>query len=163
MKQFIVLLLLLVQYNSYAQNNSYNEKPPVFSNCETVEIDALQKCFDKNIYARIYGNFKVPQKAINENYRGEVVVLFEVDTTGQFKVIYVDAMYEELKTEVKRVISIFPKVKPATYNGRPMYKQYSIPIKIPLVNQALVTKDLAKENEISKLEKTGGFSLYELF
>ncbi len=153
MKQFIVLLLLLVQYNSYAQNNSYNEKPPVFSNCETVEIDALQKCFDKNIYARIYGNFKVPQKAINENYRGEVVVLFEVDTTGQFKVIYVDAMYEELKTEVKRVISIFPKVKPATYNGRPMYKQYSIPIKIPLVNQALVTKDLAKENEISKLEK----------
>tara|TARA_R110002051_G_scaffold193129_1_gene261573 strand:- start:233 stop:2332 length:2100 start_codon:yes stop_codon:yes gene_type:complete len=153
MKQFIVLLLLLVQYNSYAQNNSYNEKPPVFSNCETVEIDALQKCFDKNIYARIYGNFKVPQKAINENYRGEVVVLFEVDTTGQFKVIYVDAMYEELKTEVKRVISIFPKVKPATYNGRPTYKQYSIPIKIPLVNQALVTKDLAKENEISKLEK----------
>tara|TARA_R110002049_G_scaffold130835_1_gene289362 strand:- start:2425 stop:4524 length:2100 start_codon:yes stop_codon:yes gene_type:complete len=153
MKQFIVLLLLLVQYNSYAQNNSYNEKPPVFSNCETVEIDALQKCFDKNIYARIYESFKVPQKAINENYKGEVVVIFEVDTTGQFKVIYVDAMYEELKTEVKRVISIFPKVKPATYNGRPTYKQYSIPIKIPLVNQALVTKDLAKENEISKLEK----------
>tara|TARA_R110002074_G_scaffold265101_2_gene437323 strand:- start:188 stop:2287 length:2100 start_codon:yes stop_codon:yes gene_type:complete len=153
MKQFIVLLLLLVQYNSYAQNNSYNEKPPVFSNCETVEIDALQKCFDKNIYARIYGNFKVPQKAINENYRGEVVVLFEVDTTGQFKVIYVDAMYEELKTEVKRVISIFPKVKPATYNGRPMYKQYSIPIKIPLVNKAVVTKDLAEVGEVSKLEQ----------
>ena len=153
MKQFIVLLLLLVQYNSYAQNNSYNEKPPVFSNCETVEIDALQKCFDKNIYARIYGNFKVPQKAINENYRGEVVVLFEVDTTGQFKVIYVDAMYEELKTEVKRVISIFPKVKPATYNGRPTYKQYSIPIKIPLVNKAVVTKDLAEVGEVSKLEQ----------
>lgn len=153
MKQFIVLLLLLVQYNSYAQNNSYNEKPPVFSNCETVEIDSLQKCFDKNIYTHIYENFKVPQKAIDENYRGEVVVLFEVDAVGKFKVMYVDAMYEELKEEVKRVFSVFPKIEPATYNGRKTYKQYSIPIKIPLVNQVITTHDLAEENEISKLEQ----------
>lgn len=153
MKQFIVLLLLLVQYNSYAQNNSYNEKPPVFPNCETVEIDSLQKCFDKSIYTHIYNNFKVPQKAIDENYKGEVVVLFEVDTVGQFKVMYVDAMYEELKTEVKRVFSSFSKIKPATYNGRATYKQYSIPIKIPLINQAVNNQDLTKENEISKLEQ----------
>ena len=59
----------------------------------------------------------------NENYKGEVVVLFEVDTTGLFKVIYVDAMYDTLKTEVKRVFSTFPKIEPATYNGRKTYKQ----------------------------------------
>lgn len=153
MKQFIALFLLLVQYHSYTQNYTYNEKPPVFSNCETVHIDSLQKCFDRNIYTYIYENFKVPQKAIDENYKGEVIVLFEVDTTGQFKVMYIDAMYNELKTEVKRVFSIIPKIKPATYNGRVTYKQYSIPIKIPLVNQAVETKDLAKENEISKLEQ----------
>ena len=153
MKQFIVLLLLLVQYHISAQNNAYYEKPPVFPNCETVEIDALQKCFHRNIYTHIYENFKVPQKAMDENYKGEVVVIFEVDATGQFQVMYVDAMYEELKTEVKRVFSTVPKIKPATYNGRPTYKQYSIPIKIPLVNQAEATKNLAQENEISKLEQ----------
>ncbi len=153
MKQFIVLLLLLVQYNSYSQNNSYYEKAPVFPNCDGVKIDALQQCFDNSVFNHIYENFKVPQKALDENYKGEVVILFEVDTTGQFRVVYVDAMYDELKTEAKSVFATFPKIKPATYNGRATYKQYSIPIKIPLVDQTATTQDLAKENEISKIEQ----------
>ena len=153
MKQFIVLLLLLVQYKSFSQNNSYFEKPPVFSNCGNMEIDSLQKCFDSNVFRRIHENFKVPQNIIDEGYKGEIIVLFEVDTTGLFRVVYIDAMYNELKVEVKRVFSTFPKIKPATYNGRPTYKQYSIPIKIPLVNQAVATQDLVKDDEISKREQ----------
>lgn len=153
MKRFIVLLLLLVQYNSYSQDILLTEKPPVFSNCENVAIDSLQKCFDRNVFEHIYKNFKVPQKVYNEAYKGEVVVLFEVDTVGQFRVIYIDAIYKELKEEVKRVFSMLPKIKPATYNSRKTYKQYALPIKIPLVNQAVKTQDLAKENEISKLEQ----------
>lgn len=153
MKQFIVLLLLLVQYNISAQNTAYYEKPPVFLNCQTIAIDSLQKCFDKNVFSHIYENFKVPQEVTDDNYKGNIIVLFEVDTVGQFKVIYVDAMYEVLKNESKRVFSMFPKIQPATYNGRGTYKQYSIPIKIPLVDQTFSTQDLAKENEISKLEQ----------
>ncbi|GAA4971750.1 gliding motility protein RemB [Algibacter aquimarinus] len=153
MKQFIVLLLLLVQYNSYTQSNSYFEKPPVFPNCQSVAIDSLQQCFDNKVYTHIYENFKVPQKVLDEKYKGEAVVLFEVDTTGQFRVMYVDAMYSELKTEVKRVFSILPKIKPATYNGRVTYKQYSMPIKIPLIDQTVSTQDLAKEKEFSELEE----------
>ncbi len=153
MKQFIVLCLLLVQYHNYAQNNFYNEKPPVFPNCETVDIDSLQTCFDRNIYNHIYEHFKVPQKAIDDKYRGEATVLFEVDTTGQFKVIYVDAMYDDLNVEVKRVFSILPKIKPATYNGKATYKQYSTAIKIPLGNQGETTKEITKIKEISKLEE----------
>ncbi|MEC3905800.1 gliding motility protein RemB [Tamlana sp. 2201CG12-4] len=153
MKQFIVLVLLLVQYSSYSQNVFLSEKPPVFPNCEGVAIDSLQKCFDKNVFDQIYNNFKVPQRVFDENYKGEVVVLFEVDTTGQFRVIYTDALYKELKDEAIRVFSEFPKIKPATYNTRKTFKQYSIPIKIPLVNQSVVTQDLAKTNKISKLEE----------
>ncbi|MGB5418653.1 gliding motility protein RemB, partial [Algibacter sp.] len=152
MKQFIVLLLLLVQYNFYAQNTFLREKPPVFPNCENVAIDSLQGCFDKNVYANIFENFKVPESITKESYKGEVVVLFEVDTTGQFRVIYIDALHNELKEEAKRVFTEFPKIKPATYNGRNTFKQYAIPIKIPLVNQTVVTQDLAKEKELSKLE-----------
>ncbi|MDO5972434.1 gliding motility protein RemB [Flavivirga aquimarina] len=153
MKRLIVLFLLLVQYTSYSQNTFLVEKPPVFSGCEGVAIDSLQRCFDRNVFEHIYKNFKVPQKVYDEGYKGEVVVLFEVDTLGQFRVIYIDAIYNELKEETKRVFLTLPKIKPATYNSRNTYKQYSLPIKIPLVNQAVNTQDLAKEPETSKLEE----------
>ncbi|MFG6684956.1 gliding motility protein RemB [Mariniflexile sp. HNIBRBA6329] len=153
MKQFVVLFLLFASFIMGSQNKVYNEKPPVFPNCDSLAIDRLQTCFDSNVYNHIYNNFKVPEKVSAENYKGEVVVLFEVDTTGQFKVLYVEAMYSELKTEAKRVFSMFPKVTPATYNGRNTYKQYTIPIRIPLVNQTAAIQDIAKENEISKREQ----------
>ncbi len=154
MKQFIALLLLLVQYSSYSQNALLSENPPVFPNCESVAIDSLQACFDKHVYDNIYNNFKVPERVTKENYKGEVVVIFEVDTTGQFRVIYTDALFNELKEEAKRVFSDFPKTKPATYNGRKTFKQYSISIKIPLTDQVVDTEDLTKEKELSKLEES---------
>ncbi|WP_445735699.1 gliding motility protein RemB [Mariniflexile sp.] len=153
MKRYMVLLLLLVQYNSYAQDHALYEKPPVFPKCDSLQITALQKCFDANVYALIYDNFKVPEHVIKENYKGEVVVIFEVDTAGVFKIIYIEAMYDTLKTEVKRVFSAFPKIQPATYNGRKTYKQYTLPIKIPLVDQTEGTQNLAKQNAISKQEQ----------
>ncbi|SFC87756.1 gliding motility protein RemB [Algibacter pectinivorans] len=136
MKQFIVLVLLLVQYNFYAQDTFSLEKPPVFSICEEVAITNLQSCFNTQVYNEIYNNFKVPTNLTEAGYKGEVVVVFEVDTTGQFKIVYTDAIHKELKDEAKRVFAEFPKVQPATYNGKSTFKQYSLPIKIPLVNQA---------------------------
>ncbi len=152
MKRFVLLLLILVHFIGYSQDTFLYEKPPVFPNCESVVIDSLQQCFDKNVFTHIYDNYKVPQKVQDEDYKGDVVVLFEVEESGQFRVIYIDAIYNELKDEVKRVFALFPKIKPATYNGRATYKQYSISIKIPLVNQAVVTKDLSEEKQVSKLE-----------
>ena len=153
MKQFIVLLLLIIQYYGFSQNTFLPEKPPVFTKCEGVAIDSLQSCFDTSVFDHIYNNFKVPQHIYDENYKGEVIVLFEVDTLGQFRVIYTDALYPELKKEAIRVFSKFPKVKPATYNTRKTFKQYSIPIKIPLVQESVVTQDLAEVNKKSKIEE----------
>lgn len=153
MKRFIVLLLLLVQFNIYSQNNSFIEKSPVFPNCNAVAIDSLRACFDKNINEFIFNAFKVPQNVIDEKYKGEVVVLFEVDKEGHFKTIYVDGMYKELKEEANRVFSEFPKITPGTYNGKPTYKQYSLAIQIPLVNQAVKSQRLEKVKQISKLEQ----------
>ncbi|MBU2950514.1 gliding motility protein RemB [Tamlana agarivorans] len=152
MKQFIVLLLLIVQHYSFAQQPFSKEKPPVFTECESVAIDALQQCFDQSVFDHIYNNFKVPERVYKEDYKGEVVVLFEVDTLGAFRVIYIDAFYEELKEETIRVFSEFPRVKPATHNSRNTFKQYSFPIQIPLVNQKVTSQDLAKVNKISALE-----------
>ncbi|WP_370477594.1 gliding motility protein RemB [Tamlana flava] len=153
MKQFIVLFLLFALHNGYAQNAISNEKPPIFPACDTTAINDLQTCFDKQVINHVYNNFKVPQHISNQNYKGEVVVLFEVDTLGKFRVIYVDALYNELKEEAKNVFATLPQISPATYNGRKTFKQYSMPIKIPLQNQTVVTQDLAQENEISKEEE----------
>ncbi|MDO6761034.1 gliding motility protein RemB [Tamlana sp. 2_MG-2023] len=153
MKQFIVLLLLIVQLKSFAQQTFSKERPPIFPECESVSIDSLQQCFDQSVFNHIYNNFKVPERVYNENYKGEVVVLFEVDTLGAFRVIYIDAFYEELKKETIRVFSEFPTVKPATHSSRKTFKQYSFPIKIPLVNHKVSSQDLAKVNKISALEE----------
>ncbi|MEP1488139.1 MAG: gliding motility protein RemB [Algibacter sp.] len=153
MKRFIVLLLLLVQFNIYSQNNSFIEKPPVFPNCNAVAIDSLRICFDKNVNEFIFNTFKVPQNVIDEAYKGEVVVLFEVDKEGRFKIIYVDGMYNELKEEANRVFSELPKITPGTYNGKPTYKQYSLAIQIPLVNLTVEADQLEKVKEISKIEQ----------
>jgi hypothetical protein len=75
----------------------------------------------------------VPQIVIDKAYKGDVQVLFEVDKEGSIKVIYVDAIYDELKDESKRVFKMLPKIKPATYNGKPTFVQYNISIAIPLV------------------------------
>ncbi|WP_242082789.1 gliding motility protein RemB [Aestuariivivens sediminis] len=132
-KRFNVLFLFFViHYGIYAQTIVYNEKPPVFEGCEGLGIDALQACFNHNVYKHIYNNFNVPSELIEENFKGEVSVLFEVDTLGGFKVVHINAMYDALKTETKRVFSNFPQVKPATYNGLPTYKQYAMTIRIPL-------------------------------
>ncbi|WP_299551905.1 gliding motility protein RemB [Seonamhaeicola sp.] len=152
MIRFVVLYLLLVQFIGYSQDKFLNEKPPVFPNCDSVAIDSLQHCFDRNVFNRIYDNFKVPQKVLDEQYKGRMVVLFEVDKTGAFKVIYVDAFYNELKEEARRVFKTFPKITPGTYNGNSTFKQYSIPIQIPLVKQTPITQDLAKEKEMAKFE-----------
>ncbi|WP_027137772.1 hypothetical protein [Gaetbulibacter saemankumensis] len=152
MKRLTVLFLLFLQYNLTAQNTSYYEKPPVFSVCDTIVMEKLEACFDSQVFKLIQDNFKLPQTVINDDYKGEVVVLFEVDTMGIFKIVYLDAIYESLKAEMKRVFSLFPKVKPATYNGRPTFKQYSIAIKIPLENQ-FKSELKSKTREITKLEQ----------
>ncbi|NCO64558.1 MAG: gliding motility protein RemB [Flavobacteriales bacterium] len=152
MKQFIVLLLLLVQFGLFSQENTFFEKPPLFANCENITLESQQDCFDRTVFKLIFETFKVPQKVMDDHYKGETVVLFEVDTTGKFNVIYVDAMYDELKTETKRVFSEFPKIIPGTYNGKPTYKQYSIQVKIPLEDQTVKKTNLKKQEEVSKLE-----------
>jgi hypothetical protein len=96
----------------------------------------------------------VPENVTEENYNGEIVVLFEVDKEGNFSVIYTDAMYDELKDEATRVFSELPKIKPGTYNGKPAYNQYSMSIMIPLVNQTTtITKSLTKEEKDNAIEE----------
>ncbi len=157
MKYCILGILLCFQSIIFAQDITTYEKPPVFESCKDQAISNIKSCFDNEVYNFLYKNYKVPEIVENEKYKGEIVILFEVNKEGVFRVVYVDAVYNELKTETQRVFDEFPKIEPATYNGNPTFKQYSIALKIPLENQVASTQDLAEkdkeENQLSALEQ----------
>ncbi len=141
MKYFFLCILVSLQWKSFSQHIEVYEKPPVFTDCETQAIADLKTCFNNNINRFIFQNFKTPQIVSDDNYKGDIKVLFEVDKEGHINVIYTDAVYEELKTETKRVFESLPKIQPGTYNGKPTYFQYSLAIKIPLVNPEIIKND----------------------
>lgn len=143
MKQLSLLLLLLLTVSvspivAQTQLSAF-ETYPVFSNCENQSGEELSVCFTNTLQDFVYTNFEVPEIVNTQNYTGEVAVLFEVTKEGAFEVFYIDAAYQELKDEVYRVFAAMPTVQPATYNARPTYVQFSLPIAIPLVAPGTLT------------------------
>ena len=150
MKRIVLFAFLLMTALGYTQTSISYEKPPVFSTCDSEEIEQLKSCFNFTLNSFIYKNFKVPQIVTEESYKGDIQVLFEVNREGEFNVVYADAIYDELKEEAKRVFNMLPNIKPATYNGKPTFVQYSIGISIPLTAPVKKTK---KTDEVNLLNK----------
>ncbi|NRB59927.1 MAG: gliding motility protein RemB [Winogradskyella sp.] len=132
MKHFWLFSLLVLSSYGWTQNISAYEKPPVFEACNQEDVQDLKTCFNFTLNTFIFENFQIPEVVNKENYQGDIQVLFEVNVEGQFKIIYIDAIYEELKRESERVFQMLPQIKPATYNGEPIFSQYSVSISIPL-------------------------------
>ncbi|MGV6829676.1 MAG: gliding motility protein RemB [Flavobacteriales bacterium] len=145
MNKITSLLVLLIGFSCFSQQTSVSfEKYPVFEQCKDVDIQQLEQCFNSTLKEFVYSKFKLPEIVNTDNYKGEVTVFFEVDKKGIFKVLYVDGIYKELKEEVQRVFAKLPVIKPATYNGKPAYTQFTLPIKIPLVKLDAPVKSLPK-------------------
>jgi len=149
MKRILLFTILLVSSFGYAQTLSTYEKPPVFDECESEAVDQIKSCFNYTLNSFIYKNFKVPEIVNKESYTGDIQVLFEVNQEGEFKVLYVDAIYDDLKKETNRVFNALPKVKPATYNANPTFVQYNIAIAIPLT-QPIKTSDKPVEANLTE-------------
>jgi len=150
---FLFIFLFTLGFLS-AQEVSTFEKSPIFPGCESQPVSEFKTCFNNQINAHIFNTFKVPQIVNDESYKGEIKVLFEVDKEGQIKVLYIDAVYDELKTETKRVFDTLPKVTPGTYNGKPTFFQYSLGIDIPLINpeQIQTQKEEVASLDIKQIE-----------
>lgn len=126
------------------------EKYPVFEECANVDVADLSKCFDDTLISFLISNFEEPSIVAEENYTGEAVVLFEVSKEGNFEVLTIDAAYIELKDELKRVFGKLPKINPATYNGRPTYMQFSLPVKIPMQGNLSAAAETKKVKDLSE-------------
>ncbi len=154
MKYSIFVVFSIMHLCGYSQDFLDYEKPPVFPNCDTEIVSDLKNCFLNELSQFISTNFVVPNNVDKNNYKGEVVVLFEVNAQGRFVVIYIDAFYDELKEEVKRVFALLPIIKPATYNGITTFKQYSYHIQIPLINSTnqLIQKTQQESSNLYEFE-----------
>ena len=143
MKHFLISLALFVHFITYAQVDNNHEKYPVFPVCEEVVIDDLAICFKEQVQHEFRNNFVMPEIIQKDEYTGNMNVLFEVTEEGNFKVIFVDATYAELKKETDNSFSKFPKIKSGTFNGRNVYTQYSMVVLIPSL-------EMISANESSK-------------
>jgi len=152
---FVFTLSALAGYSQENNNSSISpgfisEQFPVFPNCENLQSKELENCFYKEVQDFVFHNFEVPQTLKESNYKGEVKVLFEVDEKGEFKVIYVNAVNDELVQESKRAFGAFPKIKPSTYNGKPTYSKYTITINIPLKSADQIAEEALAASQILK-------------
>ncbi|WP_397364743.1 gliding motility protein RemB [Olleya sp. R77988] len=160
MKTFILGLLLICSVSTFAQDTTIYQVSPRFENCKDTEVKQLNSCFNQEVYKLIYSEYKLPE-TIDSNYKGELAVIFEVTKEGVFKTVYVEATNTKLKDEANRVFSTFPKIEPATYNGNPTFKQYSITLYFPLnekntpSNQTIVSTDdnTTEETKVNQIEK----------
>lgn len=153
-KGLSTLLLSFYSFFIYSQDISSTqssvsaERFPVFLNCENLQAKELEKCFYYQVQNFVFQNFEVPENLKQNNFKGSVEVLFEVDSNGVFKVIYVNATEEDLIKETKRVFAAFPKIKPSTYNGKPTYSKYTIAIAIPVKSPEQLASDALARAEI---------------
>ncbi len=122
---FLILLFPLIVF-------SQSEKYPVFDVCKGEPIDSIKTCFYKEIKNVFFAEFKTPSALEKENYKANVEALFVVTNQGEFKLIYVNSPYKELKEEVDRVFKTFPKIQPASYNNHKVEMQFTLPIFFPL-------------------------------
>lgn len=117
------------------------EKYPVFPECKETAVSDLPSCFNHTLTQFVHDNLKVPDKVMQENYQGQIVVLFEVTREGSFKLLHAEAIYKELKDEVQAVFNALPRIAPPTYGGDPTFMQFTMPIKIPLEDNITTRKE----------------------
>ncbi|SDR71768.1 hypothetical protein SAMN04487764_0397 [Gillisia sp. Hel1_33_143] len=154
MKYIGSLLLLLICISAYSQEDLSNfETYPEFTSCENSSFELQESCFKNSLRAKILSEFVLPEIVSEENYAGEIMVLFEVTQEGEFKVLYTEAVYSELKEEIKRVFAELPTIKPATYNSEPTYVQFRMPLRIPL-DQNLRTSSVSSSVVATSLENS---------
>lgn len=160
-KQLFFLLLSSGFFFANAQVSQRTEQFPVFPACETLISKNLETCFYNQVQDFVFQTFKVPEHLQQNNFQGKVIVLFEVDENGIFKVLHVDAIDAELVTESKRVFALFPKIGPPTYSGKPTYAKYTMHISIPLKSAAQTAADEEPSKVVSNFKADSNKELPE--
>lgn len=146
MRKFFIFLFILPSICF-----SQSEKFPVFDLCKDEVISAVEDCFYKQTKELFFKEFKEPSIIGKEGFKGLVNAIFLVSNSGEFKLLYLNSPYEELKKEVERTFTAFPKIQPATYNNHAIEMQFVLPLVFPL-NGDPEEIEVVEKKEMLKLD-----------
>ncbi len=119
------LFLFILTHATFAQV----EKPIRLINCTQEDAVDVENCFLTSITKIFNNEFHLPENLTRENYTTNFSIVFLASKTGDFTILYISTQNPEIKTEVARVFTTFPKFHPATYNDHPIDKRYVLPYK----------------------------------
>lgn len=143
-KTILPLLCFLFSITVYSQIEKY----PVFKTCNSISVEQIPSCFKIEVKKAVINEFKTPEIVLKENYKGTVNAVFLVTVSGEFKLIYVNSPYKELKTELERVFLALPKIAPAKYNNRAVEMQFILPLKLPLEDNLIEEIPIIENSEV---------------
>jgi hypothetical protein len=152
--KYFPFLFLFIGFSTFGQSFvSQTESYPTFPECKDTLKTDQESCFKTQLKSLIFKYYKEPEVVAKENYNGIATVIFEVDKDGGFQVLYVNSDYEELNIELERVFEDLPSITPATYNGKPTYVQFRMPIQIPLSPAIPDDTTTQKDNPLESYQK----------
>ena len=131
----LILLLLFIPLISFSQEKEFDfskvETVPIYPGCE-VNMKQLRNCFQKKILTHINKNFRYPYLAQKKKIQGRVFVQFTIGEGGYIDNIRTRGPHVILEKEAKRIISLLPRFKPGSQDGKPVRVPFSIPITFKL-------------------------------
>ena len=146
MKTNFLLYFLLIPVFSFSQS----ERPPGFESCKDQDIEKIELCFYKTTKELFFKEFNSPVILEREKYKGTVNVIFVVTNSGNFKLIYINSPYKELKEEVQRVFATLPVISPAKFNNNTIEMRFALPLNFPLQIGNDVVEEIGEINSIEK-------------
>jgi protein TonB len=108
------------------------ETLPVFPDCELETPETNFNCFKEKLTNHITKNFQYPNDARAAGIEGEISVIFDINKEGNVEIINTLGVERVFQEEGKRIISLLPKMKPATIKGKPVKMRFTIPIQFKL-------------------------------
>lgn len=151
MKKLLAFSLFLLFFKLTAQENTnIFQTYPVFDGCQNETALKQESCFKNTFRSFFADNFILPEGYAKNQFSAEIALFFEVDSLGVFKLLYADAPSAPLKEEATRVFAKLPKVKPATYSGRPVFIQFSYTLKLPFESEIITGSQPEKANQFVK-------------
>lgn len=153
MKNYWFWIGLFFTSTFFAQTATLQENYPRFENCKELH-DEEAECFQTTFKNLLSTYYVEPDFVKNENYKGFVNLIFEVDKQGKFQLIFVETPYQEIQLAVEEAFAKLPQVEPSTYNGKPSYFQFrmrfQIPFELNFSAQAMLSAEQTPQKPIQK-------------
>ena len=132
MKKFLFILLFVLPFTGFAQQNS--EKDSTNERIYTsVDVQPVFPGGDDEFYKYILKNIKYPKKERKKNIQGKVYLTFVISEVGKImnaKVLR--GVSKSIDEEALRVLNSMPTWKPGTRDGRAVRVQLNVPINFSL-------------------------------